>query len=74
MAGGRQIGEFANSHQSEVAPRRSARVSHCRAKALEATCWLVLWGYEVVFREVLDRETIVPKWREVLITLRRLED
>ncbi len=24
--------------------------------------------------EVLDRETIVPKWREVLITLRRLED
>jgi ATP-dependent Lhr-like helicase len=27
-----------------------------------------------VFRELLTRETILPKWREVLMTLRRLED
>jgi len=27
-----------------------------------------------VFREVLVRESILPKWREILITLRRLED
>jgi ATP-dependent Lhr-like helicase len=27
-----------------------------------------------VFREVLTRETILPKWREVLHTLRRFED
>jgi ATP-dependent Lhr-like helicase len=45
-----------------------------RAKALEPTCWMLLRRYGVVFRELLDRETIVPKWREVLITLRRLED
>ena len=28
----------------------------------------------IVFREVLNRETNLPKWRELLITLRRLED
>jgi len=28
----------------------------------------------VVFREVIARETIVPRWRELLIALRRLED
>ena len=35
---------------------------------------MLLRRYGVVFREVLTRETILPKWREVLITLRRLED
>lgn len=45
-----------------------------RNRALEAICWMLLRRYGVVFREVLTRETILPKWREVLITLRRLED
>jgi ATP-dependent Lhr-like helicase len=45
-----------------------------RAKALEATCWMLLRRYGVVFRELLAREAIVPRWREVLIALRRLED
>jgi ATP-dependent helicase Lhr and Lhr-like helicase len=45
-----------------------------RTQALEATCWMLLRRYGVVFREVLTRETILPKWREVLIALRRLED
>jgi ATP-dependent helicase Lhr and Lhr-like helicase len=44
------------------------------SKALEATCWMLLRRYGIVFRELLARETIVPKWREVLITMRRLED
>jgi len=34
----------------------------------------LLHRYGIVFREVLSRETILPKWRELLITLRRLED
>ena len=42
--------------------------------ALEATCWMLLRRYGIVFREVLTRESILPKWREVLVTLRRLED
>jgi ATP-dependent helicase Lhr and Lhr-like helicase len=45
-----------------------------RSRALEAACWMLLRRYGVVFREVLTRETILPKWREVLLTLRRLED
>jgi ATP-dependent helicase Lhr and Lhr-like helicase len=45
-----------------------------RASALDATCWMLLRRYGVVFREVLTRETILPRWRELLIALRRLED
>jgi ATP-dependent helicase Lhr and Lhr-like helicase len=45
-----------------------------RAKILEATCWVLLKRYGIVFREVLAREANVPRWRELLITLRRLED
>jgi len=45
-----------------------------RTQALEATCWMLLRRYGIVFREVLTRESMLPKWRELLITLRRLED
>jgi ATP-dependent helicase Lhr and Lhr-like helicase len=45
-----------------------------RSRSIEAICWMLLRRYGVVFREVLTRETILPKWREVLMTLRRLED
>jgi len=45
-----------------------------RSGALEATCWMLLRRFGIVFRELLTRETILPKWRELLITLRRLED
>src|SRR5208282_1740739 len=44
------------------------------AQAIEATCWMLLRRYGVVFRELLTRESILPRWREVLIALRRLED
>jgi ATP-dependent helicase Lhr and Lhr-like helicase len=45
-----------------------------RAKSLEAICWMLLRRYGIVFRELLTRESILPKWREILVTLRRLED
>jgi len=45
-----------------------------RGASLEAICWMLLHRYGIVFREVLTRESILPKWREVLVTLRRLED
>jgi ATP-dependent Lhr-like helicase len=45
-----------------------------RARALEAICWMLLRRYGIVFRELLGRETILPKWRELLMALRRLED
>ncbi len=48
--------------------------NHDRNRALEAICWMLLRRYGIVFRELLTREAILPKWRELLITLRRLED
>ena len=48
--------------------------AHDHTRALEATCWMLLHRYGIVFRELLTRETVLPKWRDVLITLRRLED
>ncbi len=45
-----------------------------RNKTLEAMCQMLLRRYGVVFRDVLTRESNLPKWRELLITFRRLED
>jgi ATP-dependent Lhr-like helicase len=45
-----------------------------RAKALEAVCCVLLERYGVVFRELTLREEFPIKWRELLITFRRLED
>lgn len=45
-----------------------------RAAVVESICWMLLGRYGVVFRDLMDGESIVPKWREVLIALRRLED
>jgi ATP-dependent helicase Lhr and Lhr-like helicase len=45
-----------------------------RSRALEATCWMLLKRYGIVFRDVLARETNLPTWRELLIAFRRLED
>ena len=45
-----------------------------RNRAVEATCWMLLKRYGVVFRDVIARETNLPKWRELQIAFRRLED
>lgn len=63
-------------------PRHNAgrwTMLHCdaaveRTAALEATCRMLLDRYGVVFRELLARESVLPKWRELLLTFRRLED
>ncbi|HEY7096824.1 MAG TPA: DEAD/DEAH box helicase [Terriglobales bacterium] len=45
-----------------------------RSRAVEATCWMLLKRYGVVFRDLLARETNLPKWRELQIGFRRLEN
>ena len=45
-----------------------------RNRAVEATCWMLLKRYGLVFRDLLARETNLPKWRELLMGFRRLED
>ena len=37
-------------------------------------CRVLLARYGVVFRELLARESILPRWRDLLIAFRRLED
>jgi len=43
-------------------------------RATEATCWMLLKRYGIVFRDVLAREANLPTWRELLAAFRRLED
>ncbi len=45
-----------------------------RNRAVEATCWMLLKRYGIVFRDVLARETNLPTWRELLMGFRRIED
>src|SRR5206468_287735 len=44
-----------------------------RDRAVEATCWMLLRRYGVVFRDLLARESNLPKWRELQIAFRQLE-
>jgi ATP-dependent Lhr-like helicase len=45
-----------------------------RQTHLEATCRMLLGRYGVVFRELVQRESILPPWRDLLVTFRRFED
>ncbi len=44
-----------------------------REAEIESACWMLLRRYGVVFRDVLERETTVPRWRDLLGMFRRLE-
>jgi ATP-dependent helicase Lhr and Lhr-like helicase len=41
---------------------------------VDAACHMLLERYGVVFRDVVQRETLVPRWRELLNAFRRMED
>ncbi|MGH9515041.1 MAG: Lhr family helicase, partial [Terriglobales bacterium] len=57
-------GRWAILHaDSSVEPERRA----------EAVCWMLLKRYGVVFRDLLVRESNLPKWRELQLAFRRLE-
>jgi ATP-dependent Lhr-like helicase len=45
-----------------------------QTRVLESICWTLLKRYGIVFREIVARETLAPRWRELLIAFRRLED
>jgi ATP-dependent Lhr-like helicase len=45
-----------------------------RVRTVEATCWMLLRRYGIVFRDLLARESNLPKWRELQMAFRRLED
>jgi ATP-dependent Lhr-like helicase len=45
-----------------------------RDRSVESCCWMLLRRYGIVFRDLLARETNLPRWRELQIGYRRLED
>ncbi len=44
-----------------------------RERSIEATCWMLLRRYGVVFRDLMARESNLPKWRDLQIAFRQLE-
>ncbi|HZQ17516.1 MAG TPA: DEAD/DEAH box helicase [Terriglobales bacterium] len=42
-------------------------------RRIAAVCWMFLKRYGVVFRDLLARESNLPKWRELQIAFRQLE-
>jgi len=60
---------------TDGAERASATKSGAeRDRSIESCCWMLLRRYGVVFRDLLARETNLPRWRELQIAFRRLED
>jgi len=56
--------------EAEHRPKTGAERDRC----VESCCWMLLRRYGVVFRDLLARETNLPRWRELQIAFRRLED
>jgi ATP-dependent Lhr-like helicase len=54
-------------------PAGETRVESPSRDAVEAAAWTLLRRYGVVFRKLLERETMLPPWRELLMSFRRLE-
>ncbi len=57
----------------ERAGGRDAGEREVPAASVEAIAWTLLQRYGVVFRRLLDREGLLPPWRDLLRVLRRLE-
>jgi ATP-dependent helicase Lhr and Lhr-like helicase len=55
-------------------PQESAGEAAVRQEAeIESGCMVLLRRYGVVFRDLMARETSMPRWRDLLIMFRRLE-
>ncbi|HSS78127.1 MAG TPA: DEAD/DEAH box helicase [Thermoanaerobaculia bacterium] len=59
---------------SLLQPAMSGAVPEAPSRdAVEAVAWSLLRRYGVVFRRLLERETLLPPWRDLLMVFRRLE-
>jgi ATP-dependent Lhr-like helicase len=67
-------GRWALLYNSAPHPAHDGAQAQQQIKAIEATCTMLLERYGVVFRELLAREALAPKWRELLMAFRRLEE
>jgi ATP-dependent helicase Lhr and Lhr-like helicase len=55
------------------APDAAEQSPEWRDAAVETACGVLLRRYGVVFRDLMERETAMPKWRELLGMFRRME-
>ncbi len=69
LAGMEHAGRW--SRLAPSSPRQS--VTEPSAAATEAVAWILLRRYGVVFRKLLERETLAPSWGDLLRVYRRLE-
>ena len=64
----------ANAYHSADAVQESVGEAAERREAeLASACAVLLRRYGMVFRDVLERESTMPRWRELLPVLRRME-
>jgi ATP-dependent Lhr-like helicase len=66
---------LAGGAQDAAEARRSQAIQIAKQKdaALDACARILLCRYGVLFRDLLERESNAPKWRDLLNILRRLE-
>ncbi len=57
----------------EVKERSAIAEAQRREQELESAALVLLWRYGIVFRDLLQRETTMPRWRDLLGICRRLE-
>lgn len=55
------------------APSAAEQSPEWRDSAVESACEVLLRRYGVLFRGLMERETAMPRWRELLGMLRRME-
>jgi ATP-dependent Lhr-like helicase len=60
-------------HTLAAAQESPGQAAEKREAQIESACWMLLRRYGVVFRDLLERETNVPRWRELPGLFRRLE-
>ena len=68
------IGQAALGRWSAIEPGQGADSGFEQQERMTGICYALLRRYGVVFRAVLQRETLLPSWRHVLNHLRRMED
>jgi len=66
--------ESDRSDAMNATANKSAPQTTLSPERAEATCWMLLHRYGIVFRELLTRESNLPKWRELQLAFRRLEN
>jgi ATP-dependent helicase Lhr and Lhr-like helicase len=57
----------------EAAQQSAIALAQQREQEIESAALVLLWRYGIVFRDLAQRETTMPRWRELLGFFRRLE-